>query len=204
MRQCGQNYAFDSSAQAILANWHSDCDAFIIFSPTTSPPTSLTATFNQQICTALGFSCLSFDVEPFSCSDSYTAFTDLKNCISRPFILNLTNECLYDSNISCKSTTAASNNIALFLQCQVCPIFIRSLTGMLALISTLFTTNSNCEICQCFDCSFGFPKPSCLPSLFQFYEPKKHPHHCPEPAQVSDPCLACSDLTSSVFCSQSG
>jgi hypothetical protein len=124
MRQCGQNYAFDSSAQAVLANWHSDCDAFITFSPTTPPLTSLTSTFNLQICTALASSCLSFDVEESSCSDSYTAFTDLKSCICRPSMLSLASECRYDGNISCKSTTAALSNIVLFRQCQVCPVSI--------------------------------------------------------------------------------
>lgn len=124
MRQCGQNYAFDSSAQAVLADWHSDCDTFITFSPTTPPLTSLTATFNQQICTALASSCLSFDVESSSCSDSYTAFTDLKSCICRPSMLSLASECRYDGNISCKSTTAALSNIVLFSQCQVCLVSI--------------------------------------------------------------------------------
>ena len=122
MRQCGQNYAFDSSAQAVLANWHSDCNAFITFSPTTPPLTSLTATFNQQICTALASSCQSFDVEYSSCSNSYTAFTDLKSCICRPSMLSLASECRYDGNISCKSTTAALSNILLYSQCQVCPV----------------------------------------------------------------------------------
>jgi hypothetical protein len=119
MRQCGLNYAFDSSAQQVLQNWHQDCDSFITFTPTTPPLTSLTATFNQQICTALESSCLSFDVEYSSCTDSYTAFTDLKSCICRPPMLSLVSECRYDGNISCKLTTAALSNIRLYSECQV-------------------------------------------------------------------------------------
>jgi hypothetical protein len=119
MRQCGQNYAFDSSAQQVLQNWHEDCDRFITFTPTTPPLTSLTATFNQQICTALESSCQSFDVQYSSCTGSYTGSTDLTSCFCRPLMLSLASECLYDGNVSCKSTTAALSNIALYSQCQV-------------------------------------------------------------------------------------
>src|SRR5271154_2009429 len=57
-RQCLDSYEEDNEAQQVLANWHSECDTFISFTPTTpvlSTPTSTIAAY--AVCTNIASIC---------------------------------------------------------------------------------------------------------------------------------------------------
>jgi hypothetical protein len=120
-RLCFFNQDLDSSAQEFLANWHSDCDAFITFSPTTPVLSTLSVTANPDFCTSLFSSCASASYEIEECSSSFpspSAIISQISCVCNTKILSLAYQCEYVNNASCQLTSATLSNVFGYSFCS--------------------------------------------------------------------------------------
>lgn len=118
VRLCLDSDDGDDSMQTAIDEWHSACDNEITFSPTTPVVTSLTATYNQDFCSAAGSACASELDLATQCSLSYTNFGAFSSCYCQPEMLSLQYTCQYQRNTSCFGEPAALTNIVAYSFCD--------------------------------------------------------------------------------------
>jgi len=103
--------------------WHSVCDSYINFVPTTPVLSSLTATRNNNFCRSdVVHNCLSASASNEQCIPLADTSSALSSCLCQPpLILNLYT-CLFLGNASCQAgTSAALTNIPLYTFCSNAP-----------------------------------------------------------------------------------
>ncbi|OQU98774.1 hypothetical protein CLAIMM_04504 [Cladophialophora immunda] len=120
VQRCLASHRFDSSFQANIDEWHSQCDDRVNSTMTTPPLPTITQTYDFGACSRLYQSCLRGDYETRLCSDRYLPSSSLSyaSCVCQPPVYSLFSECQYNGNISCKRTTAAESNIMGYSICS--------------------------------------------------------------------------------------
>ena len=109
----------DGSLQTAIAEWHSACDIEITFSLTTPVVTSLTATYNDDFCSAAGSACASEADLISQCSLSHTTLgAQFSSCYCQPELLSLQYTCEYLLNTSCFGEPAALTDIPAYNFCD--------------------------------------------------------------------------------------
>ena len=122
-RQCLDSYEEDNEAQQVLANWHSECDKFISFKPTTpvllTPTTTIAA---YAVCTNIESICTLGGSITRDCKESYTADSQsasLSSCLCQSSLLSAASVCEYDGNITCLQKPATLSSVDLWMLCPV-------------------------------------------------------------------------------------
>lgn len=128
-RLCYESDTYDASISSYLANWHSVCDSYITFTPTSPVLSTLTTTFvlaatsNQAYCNGIAQdACQSFSVSEVACLQINTAATGSQflSCACQESLLSLASVCLYDAAITCQSkSTAILGDVPLYSICGV-------------------------------------------------------------------------------------
>lgn len=134
-RLCFFNQNFDSSAQEVVANWHSDCDTYITFSPTTPVLSTLSRTINPDVCTSAYSSCASMSYEIEQCSSSFPSSSAIKSqisCACDTKILSLAYQCEYVGNVSCQMMSAELTNVFGYSLCSDFSSYFATATVSLA------------------------------------------------------------------------
>lgn len=128
MRLCHQNDQFDYYAETLMQTWHTQCDTYITFTPTTpvlSNPTTtrptLVAGTIQPFCTNFLTSCASWSLAEARCwaLDYEMTASSALDCACSTSLLSLASVCLYDTNITCYGVDANLSAIPLFNICGV-------------------------------------------------------------------------------------
>lgn len=122
-RQCLDSYEEDNEMQQVLANWHSECDTYISFTPATpvlSTPTSTIAAY--AVCTNIESICSLGGSITRDCKESYTANSQsvsLSSCLCQTSLLSAASVCEYDGNITCFQRPATLSSVDLWILCPV-------------------------------------------------------------------------------------
>jgi hypothetical protein len=116
LRICfGSNVEDDLFAEAAL-DWHSLCDGFINFKPTTPVISTYSAT--PTICdTAVEAACLSAERVQNLCT-TLTNLSALSSCQCQPVIMQNDFTCEYIGNVSCLAAPAATTNLIGYGYCS--------------------------------------------------------------------------------------
>lgn len=117
-RICFGNGNLDNQWESIANSWHSGCDAAISFRPTTPALSTITSTYDAQVCVKYASACASGTRELSSCFNGYTASADRSSCICAPKIQSIAYTCQYLGNITCQLTTAALSNLFAYSSCS--------------------------------------------------------------------------------------
>jgi len=121
-RVCLHSYEEDTEEQQVVANWHSGCDNFITFTPTTPALTSLVSSVAPlAVCSNIESICREAGSIASSCEPSYSDVaqsSQFTSCLCQTSLLSAASVCEFDGNITCREETAALSNIALW---QLCP-----------------------------------------------------------------------------------
>jgi hypothetical protein len=122
-RQCLDSYEEDNEAQQVLANWHSECDKFITFTPTTPVLSTLTSTIPPYaVCTNIESICSLGGSITRDCKASYRADSQsasLSSCLCQTSLLSAASVCEYDGNITCFQMPATLSSVDLWRLCPV-------------------------------------------------------------------------------------
>lgn len=110
--------------------WHSVCDTYINFTPTTPVLSSLTATRNNNFCRSdVIHNCLSASASNEQCSPLADNPSAHSSCLCQPPLILNFYTCLFLGNASCQvGTTAALTNIPLYTFCSNAPEVIATAT----------------------------------------------------------------------------
>ena len=139
-------YDTDDDPAYVLQNWHSECDGFNNFHPTTPALSSLTATYaGGAVCTSIDSVCTIGGSITRACKQSYTA-SALNSCLCQTSLLSAASVCEYVGNKTCDLVPATLSSIDLFILCPVinltlipvssiCPSLIYEHTNLFFLIS---------------------------------------------------------------------
>jgi hypothetical protein len=121
-RLCLDSYEEDNAMQEVLANWHSGCDEFITFTPTTPVLSTPTFTIGNPTCSIIASVCTFAGSITRACKETYTAssqIASLSSCICQPSLLSSASVCEYDGNITCNNFPATLASIDLWNLCPV-------------------------------------------------------------------------------------
>jgi len=121
-RLCLDSYEEDTEMQQVLANWHSECDTFINFSPTTPVLSTPTFTIMNPICDNIDSICTFGGSITRACKETYTAdsqASSLSSCLCQSSLLSAASVCEYDGNITCLDYPATLTSIDLWILCPV-------------------------------------------------------------------------------------
>jgi hypothetical protein len=115
---CYMDNAVDSSWLSTLAEWHTICDTYITFSPTTIPLSTLTTTWSQGDCEEMITACASALASIDKCSTDQSDITSLSSCLCTPDIMSWDYTCSYLGNISCYETGATLSELPEYSLCE--------------------------------------------------------------------------------------
>ena len=121
-RQCLDSYEEDGEIQQVLANWHSECDTFVTFAPTTPVLSTPTFTIGNPICTNIESICTFGGSITRACKESFPSDSQtasLYSCLCQSSLLSAASVCEYDGNITCLGTPATLTSIDLWVLCPV-------------------------------------------------------------------------------------
>src|SRR5271155_5625301 len=120
-RLCAGGYEFDSEFQGpngYFGLWHSACDGFITYTPTTPAITTLSVTFDQANCLSAESYCGAFGSSTDSCASVYSISVELESCWCQATILDLVSRCEVDGSISCLLETPTTTNLWSYKNCR--------------------------------------------------------------------------------------
>ena len=116
---CMHTYDTDDDPAYVLQNWHSECDGFNNFHPTTPALSSLTATYaGGAVCTSIESVCAIGGSITRACKQSYTA-SALTSCLCQSSLLSAASVCEYVGNKTCDLVPATLSSVDLFILCPV-------------------------------------------------------------------------------------
>ena len=123
---CMNSYDADDAPADVLSNWHSECDGFNNFHPTTPVISSLGTTYaGGGICSSIDSVCTIGGSITRACKQSYTA-SALTSCLCQSSLLSAASVCEYVGNITCEIRPATLSSVDLFILCPVNLTFISS------------------------------------------------------------------------------
>ena len=116
---CLKTYDANDDPEYVLQNWHSECDGFDNFHPTTPVISSLTATYAPApVCSSIDSVCTIGGSITRACKQSYTA-SALTSCLCQSSLLSAASVCEYVGNKTCELVPATLSSIDLFILCPV-------------------------------------------------------------------------------------
>jgi hypothetical protein len=128
MRLCFEDNWLDPSYESALSQWHSLCNTFITFSPTTPPVSTITVSYDA-LCNGVEEACATAKLLFDQCDGSYTNDVHFTSCVCQTRFLILDYSCEYLGNTSCLDILA---NTSLLLGYN-CPDFAAVIgTGILS------------------------------------------------------------------------
>lgn len=128
MRLCYQGEQYDSEASSLLSNWHSWCDSYITYTPTTPILSHATTTYPtlvggdvNPLCTEYTTSCAVWSASEASCLalDPAATAASFLECACQPELLSIASVCLYDVSVTCFGRSATLENLPIWRICGV-------------------------------------------------------------------------------------
>jgi hypothetical protein len=118
MRLClGKGGLPDAHLSEQLSIWHKGCDTALSYSPTTPIQSSITASYNIDVCRTLELSCASLNNERDQCIFSQHSGPQLTSCLCQPPLLSLAYDCSVLVNVSCIQVPAHLTQMAEYGNC---------------------------------------------------------------------------------------
>ncbi|KAN0110870.1 hypothetical protein V8E51_007257 [Hyaloscypha variabilis] len=142
-RICLDSHEEDNAMQQVLANWHSGCDKFITFSPTTPVLSTPTFTIGNPACSAIESICTFGGSITRACKESFTAsiqIASLSSCLCQSSLLSAASVCEYDGNITCNNFPATLADIDLWI---LCPAQVAALSTLSPTTTSFSSLSSN-------------------------------------------------------------
>lgn len=142
MRLCFEDNSLDDTYQSALSLWHSLCNTFITFSPTTPAVSAINTSYDALCGNAIEEDCTTAQIILEQCSNSHTDNVLFTSCLCQPQFLSLDYTCEFLGNTSCLGVPATLSSLAGY---QICPNFGEIIgTGIVnesASVQTRLSTN---------------------------------------------------------------
>lgn len=116
LRLCFESTDLDDNMVEGISSWHSVCDTYITYSPTTPVLSTITSTYDAAFCESAELACLSEEVALDKCT-TITDISSFDECSCQPSILRYDYTCQYLGNSSCLGIEAAYSNLIGYSDC---------------------------------------------------------------------------------------
>lgn len=118
-RLCLGNNEVDIHFEQPLSIWHSECDDKVNYSPTTPVLSSITASYDVNVCRTVDLECESLTRERVACTQTYVEGQEavLTSCLCAPPVLSLAYSCSVLGNVSCIQAPAHLTQMAEYGHC---------------------------------------------------------------------------------------
>ena len=117
LRLCFESNELDSTFDEGVQSWHSLCDTYVTFSPTTKALSSVTQSIDGDFCNFdVHSACKSAQLLLSSCTHSSIITDELRfsSCLCAPQLLSLDYTCEVFGNSSCFYTDATLSSLILY------------------------------------------------------------------------------------------